>query len=290
LTQYSHSRLSSFENCPQQFAFRYIEKIQTDAESIESFVGRRVHEILERLYHHVERYGQPPSLSQVRERFRKDWALRWHPGVHIVKTELGIPHYQELGQRCLENYYRSHYPFDRGETVAIEQEISFSLAGDERFRMRGVIDRVVRLGPGRYEIHDYKTGGYIPPRSRLDKDRQLALYQVGIEQTYGDVEEVALVWHYLVRNQTLRSRRTRQQLDQLQQETISLIQKIESTTDFPARTGPLCRWCDYRDICSAVKQPGEPIAPAPSPDVRAEASPEDDADEAVDAIGQLSLL
>jgi putative RecB family exonuclease len=285
LTQYSHSRLSSFENCPQQFAFRYIEKIQTDAESIESFVGRRVHEILERLYHHVERYGQPPSLSQVRDRFRKDWTLRWHPGVRIVKTELEIPHYQELGLRCLENYYRGHYPFDRGETVAIEQDISFVLAGDEGFRMRGVIDRVVRLGPGRYEIHDYKTGGYLPPRSRLDKDRQLALYQVGIEQTYGDVEDVGLVWHYMAHNQTLRSRRSREQLELLQGETISLIRQIEGTTEFPPRTGPLCRWCDYQELCSAFTPHPEPSTAA------ADETPEaEDADESDDLVGQLSLL
>jgi putative RecB family exonuclease len=285
LTQYSHSRLSSFENCPQQFAFRYIDKIQTDAESIESFVGRRVHEILERLYHHVERYGQPPSLSQVRDRFRKDWTLRWHPAVRIVKQEFDIAHYQGIGERCLENYYRGHYPFDHGETVAIEKEISFTLAGDEGFRMRGVIDRVVRLAPGRYEIHDYKTGGYIPPRSRIEKDRQLALYQVGIEQIYGDVEDVALIWHYLAHKQTLRSSRTREQLEELQRKTVSLIRELESTTEFPARTGPLCRWCDYQEICSAVAPP-----PEPSTETADGASEAEESDESDDAVGQLSLL
>ncbi len=47
---YSHSRLSSFEDCPQKFQYRYVLKIPVDSEGIEAFVGKRVHEILERLY------------------------------------------------------------------------------------------------------------------------------------------------------------------------------------------------------------------------------------------------
>ena len=52
---YSHSRLASFENCPKQFEFRYIQKIPSETESIEAFVGKRVHEVLERLYEFVDR-------------------------------------------------------------------------------------------------------------------------------------------------------------------------------------------------------------------------------------------
>ena len=71
MTVYSPSRLSTFDNCPKQFEFRYIQKIQRDTESIEAFVGKRVHEILERLYHHVARHSRPPSLRQVLD--RKAW-------------------------------------------------------------------------------------------------------------------------------------------------------------------------------------------------------------------------
>ena len=70
---YSHSRLSNFESCPRRFRYRYIDKIVVEAEGIEAFVGKRVHEILERLYHHVARHDRPPSLSQVLDRFHRDW-------------------------------------------------------------------------------------------------------------------------------------------------------------------------------------------------------------------------
>jgi hypothetical protein len=49
LTEYSHSRISNFENCKRQFRFRYIDEVKSDRESIEAYLGKRVHEILERL-------------------------------------------------------------------------------------------------------------------------------------------------------------------------------------------------------------------------------------------------
>jgi putative RecB family exonuclease len=263
LNVYSPSRLATFENGPRQFEFRYVQKIRRDTESVEAYLGKRVHEILERLYHHVARHRRPPSLRQVLDRYRGDWELRWHDGVEIVRSQHEAAHYRESGSRCLENYYRSHYPFDQGETVAIEHRVQLRLDEDGRYRARGIIDRLVRHGQGRYEIHDYKTGGWLPPQERLDRDRQLALYQVGIEQGYDDAEEVELVWHYLQFDRTLRSRRTPEQLRELRGETIELIERIEGATEYPARPSGLCRWCEYRGLCPDARVPLEARGPLP---------------------------
>ncbi len=269
MTVYSHSRLSSFENCPRQFQFRYIDKIETEREGIEGFVGKRVHEILERLYHHVARHRRPPSLAQVHERFDKDWRLHWHVDVQIVRHENDVDFYRQLGTRCLENYYRSHYPFDDGETVGIEQKVQLTLDSEGRYRMRGVVDRVVRHAEGRWEIHDYKTGGWLPPRRRIDEDRQLALYQIALEQQRDDVQSVELVWHYLAFDKTLRSSRKPEQLAALREQTIELIDRIQATSTYPAKTGPLCRWCEFRELCpegqafAPLSAPGGPEPPPP---------------------------
>jgi putative RecB family exonuclease len=266
LRPYSHSKLSTFENCPRQFEFRYVKKIERDEESIEAFLGKRVHEILERLYHHVGRHGRPPSMRQVLDRFRKDWALRWHGKVGIVRTERGVDDYLEIGERCLGNYYRGHYPFDE-DTVAIEEPISLDLDPSGTYRARGIVDRISRAGPGRYEIHDYKTGSWLPTQQRIDADRQLALYQIGLVQRYPDTEGVELVWHYLAFNRTLRSRREPEALERLKTETIELIDRIEATSEYPPKPGPLCRWCEYRELCPDAKLP----EPQPEPPVPADA-------------------
>ena len=50
---FSYSSLESFNKCPSQFSFRYIDKIKSNDESIEAFMGKRVHEALEYLYNEV---------------------------------------------------------------------------------------------------------------------------------------------------------------------------------------------------------------------------------------------
>jgi putative RecB family exonuclease len=249
VTEYSHSRLSSFENCPRQFKYRYVDQIKVEKEGVEAFMGKRVHEILERLYHHIARNARPPSLAQVLERYRKDWSASWHEKIAIVRKENPQEYYLERGARCIENYYRGHYPFTSGETIALEERLRLRLDDDGRYKMLGIVDRIVRRSEGSFEIHDYKTSASLPPQRNLDRDRQLALYQIGLEQTYPDVKEVELVWHYLIFNKTLRSRRSAEALADLRQATMRLIDKIEAEAEYGARPGPLCRWCDYASIC-----------------------------------------
>lgn len=50
---YSHSRLATYENCPQQYKLRYVDRIRLpegSEEGIEAFLGSRVHDALEKLH------------------------------------------------------------------------------------------------------------------------------------------------------------------------------------------------------------------------------------------------
>lgn len=65
MTVYSHSRLSTFEQCPQKFKLKYIDKVETEAEeSVEAFLGVRVHETLEKLYRDLQ-YQKENTLDDL---------------------------------------------------------------------------------------------------------------------------------------------------------------------------------------------------------------------------------
>ena len=300
-TVYSHSRLSSFEQCPRKFLFRYIEKRPVETESIEAFVGKRVHEILERLYRFVSS-GRIPSLPKVLKRFSTEWSRHFdRERIRITREDSEEDDYRHNGERCLSNYYRRHYPFDNEETLELETRVSFSLDGDGRYRIQGFVDRVCRSPDGALEIHDFKTGRWVPKQEQLDRDRQLAFYQLGLEGRYPGAPEVRLVWHYLLRNQTRVSSRTREQLAELRRDTMSLIDEIESASEYPPRPGSLCPWCEFRDLCpegAKVKPrptrslgrgwPRERNAP-PAPEPRAIPQPEE-APAQPQVRGQLPLI
>ena len=107
---YSHSRLSAFERCPRKFQYRYLWKIPAEGESIEGFVGKRVHEVLERLHRVAEQHGAP-SLPKVLWRFQQMFAEAYDASrVRIAREGTPLDFYRALGEQCLANYYHEHYP------------------------------------------------------------------------------------------------------------------------------------------------------------------------------------
>ncbi len=249
---YSHSALSSYETCPLQYKFRYIDRIKRIFPSVESFMGSRVHEVLERLYRDVL-MAKVPKLEELLAFYDEQWGKHWQGGIQIVKENYGESDYRRLGSRCIENYYRRYHPFDDAKTLALEKRVSMTISEDDGYRIIGYIDRVAQADEGVYEIHDYKTSGSLPEQSKLDEDRQLGLYQMAVEEIYRDARAIKLIWHYLVFDKAMKSSRTPEELQELRERIVALIREVESREEFPPREGPLCPWCDYQDRCPVRK-------------------------------------
>lgn len=272
---FSHSRLTSYETCPLKYRLRYVDEVAVPKrETIESFLGRRVHETLQYLHdRHCE--GALLTLREILTHLDDSWEREWHARVQVVRADRQVQHYRELADRCVTNYYKLNHPFDRGATVGTELAIVFVLDGPRDVHIKGYIDRLVRLAPGFYEIHDYKTSRRLPSQNHVDKDRQLALYQMAVHRMMADARQVRLVWHYLAHGRHLRSTRTPESLEYLRRDVLRLIDRIDRATrrrDFPAFRSRLCDWCDYRPVCPAwapVQASLSFPAAKPAPDIPA---------------------
>ena len=144
-----------------------------------------------------------------------------------------------------------YHPF-LDNTIAIEHQVTIDLNNDGKYMLQGYIDRLVHNNESNiFEIHDYKTGS-IKTQEELNKDRQLALYSIGIRKEF-NASDVHLIWHFLDFNQKMISKRTEEQLESLKQDIINLINKIESTTIYPASPSPLCKWCEFGKYCEQTK-------------------------------------
>lgn len=249
---YSHSRLSTFETCKLQYKCRYIDKIKVETDTIEKHLGKVVHDVLEKLYKDLL-MGKMNTKEALLSYYEKKWEQGWHDKIMIVKQEYEASHYWKRGQRSLEDYYDNYYPFDQGKTIGLESRVMFDLDKEGKHKMQGFIDRLVYAGDGVYEIHDYKTASNPPSDESLKKDRQLALYQIFVQERYKDARDVKLIWHYLTFGKEFSSHRDKKDLEQLKARTIELIEELEATTDFPARENPICPWCDYQYLCPVRK-------------------------------------
>ncbi len=248
---YSHSKLSSFEQCPFKYKLKYLDKIKPLIEkTIEAHLGSAVHAALEWLYNSIkENSDNIPSLDDVIQMYIKEWEKDFSKDILVVKRNMNYKDYFNKGVEFILNYYQKHQPFRDG-TIECEKKIYIEI--DEDTKIQGFIDRLVKnIETGQFEIHDYKTANTLPTQEKMDEDRQLALYSIAIKELYGQDQEIVLIWHYLAHNTKIISKRTNEQLRNLREEIKDLIKKIESTTDFPTKPSILCNWCEYKEICPA---------------------------------------
>lgn len=248
---FSHSRLSAFEQCKLKYKFRYIDKIVPEIEeTIESYLGKVVHNALEWLYLQVKD-KKIPTIDELIVCYSNSWKENYDEEIPIFRKDLTVGDYFNKGIRFLIDYYTEHKPFD-DNTIEVEKAIIFDLDESGNYKIRGFIDRLsYNIKTNEYEIHDYKTSSNLPKDGALEKDRQLAFYAIAVKKWYDNAKNVRLVWHYLSFNKKLESERTDEQLQKLKEETLDLINEIESTTDFNPTKSPLCHWCEYKAICPA---------------------------------------
>ena len=249
MTIYSHSRLSTFEQCPKKFKYKYLDKLKPEIEkTIETHLGSAVHKTLEWIYTSVKEIKPDLRIDNIISKYTEEWQKGFSENILIVKKQFTARDYFNKGVQFLVDYYSKHSPFKDG-TIACEKGILIELNGGE-CKIQGFIDRIVyNLETGEYEIHDYKTGNLLPKQEHFDKERQLALYSLAIKEIYGKDREVLLVWHFLAHNKKMFSKRTNSQLENLKKETIELIKKVESAKEFPRNKSALCNWCEYKNIC-----------------------------------------
>ncbi len=262
---YSHSRIGCYETCPLQYKYRYVEIVKVEKrDSIEMYLGSRVHEAIQKIYHDRNQ-GKEVSLNSILEFFNTQWHSHWHDNVEIADPNMTAEDYRKSGEDAITKYYERHQPFNDGQTVGIEFGVSIDLFGNGRYKLRGFIDRLVKTADGTFEIHDYKTSKHLLSQDDADSDRQLALYQLGIRGTFPDAKDIKLVWHYLKFDKRIESRRTEADLVSLRRKVggqIDQIEIAEKSKSFPARISPLCKYCDFKGICPALSRSNKVTIPS----------------------------
>ena len=245
---FSNSRLSTYEQCPLKYKYQYVDKIKVEtSNTVEAFMGSRVHDALEKLYRDLK-LQKRNSLEDLLQYYNDQWAKNWTDDIKIVRKDYTAENYRKTGEKCIADYYNKYAPFNE-RVLGIETVEYVNLDPEGEFKWNVRMDRLDDCGQGRYEIHDYKTGGSLPRQDHMDEDRQLALYSLWVRENFKDAEKVHLVWHYLAFDRELRSERTAEQLENLREETLQAVKNVISAKEFPANESNLCNWCEYQFMC-----------------------------------------
>ena len=262
--KFSPSKLGVYQNCPRRYQYRYVDKISRSRKTPETVVGVAAHSAFEELYELV-RGGKLPMLQEVQRVYNREFDAGWDESVVMKDERFAKEDWRKMGDDCVALYYQAHAPFTQDRTVAIEKRVGFSLLLDGReYRIEGFIDRLALAPDGAFEIVDYKTAKSLPNQEHADADWQLALYELAVRREWPDIKEVRLKWHYVRHGKTLTSIRDDAARARLLADATALIARIKLDHAFEPKPGPLCDWCEYRDLCPVFAHQEKLAALAPA--------------------------
>ena len=250
MARYSHSKMSTFRQCPLKYRFGYIDRIKKEEEGIEAFTGSCVHKALEELLKLKKEFDREPDYEKAEELFLATWEEKYHPGIVIRRKGVTPEDYRRRGLMCLRNYFEMDKGQEFGELLGLEVRLAFQLGGSS---IKGFIDRLQRDG-NTFHIIDYKVTKNDMAQEKADSDTQLALYEIGIRKLYPDVQNVVLHWYILPHKNVVDSTRSESERLELETEVLSLIEEIENTSDFLPVETALCDWCEYPEECEEEKR------------------------------------
>lgn len=209
----SYSRLSTFENCQQQFDYLYVTKNVQVVESEAMAYGTRVHEAL-------EMYAKSRD-----EKYLTRETKKW----------------KSLIDRLLEKKGTHLYEYQMALTPELEP--CDWMAKD--VWLRGIADVLVVDGETAYCL-DWKTGKV------RDNPTQLQLFACMVFLHFPEVQTVKTAFVWLKFDQVTDMVYKRSMFDLMWRNLTQRFDYVQETIDlgvFEAKPSGLCRWCAAKDIC-----------------------------------------
>ena len=251
----SPSRASDFKTCPQLYKFRSIDRIPTEP-TIYQARGTTAHLALERLFALPASQRTPERLYDL---FREAWTeLKPEDYPDLFST---VDEEREWGiesLKLLADYFSMEDP-SSFEPSELEMDLTVDVG---TMRIRGILDRMETVSEIGSEgaprdvlvITDYKTGKAPPERYANKAFFALKIYALLIRITRGVTpDRIRLLYLNGPTEYTMDINGG--QLDAMERQLEALwtaIDKAIASGSWPARTSPLCDWCDFKaELCPA---------------------------------------
>ena len=270
LKAYSFSKINTFKLCPQKYKINYIDKVYKPAESIEAFMGKRVHEVIEWTFNNKENISQFCTVDTLLNQYNLIWNQNWHENIYLAQQKYRIVKknnrkfkdyisldrnkqiFKNIGIDCIVNFYKRYVKGFNNNTIGVELKYSLKING---YNFNCIIDRLDKQDDGTYIVYDYKTSKKTISFSKANNDLQLSLYQLAVENYHKDCKKVILKWYYLRTDEIVTVEHKRDKVNDLKNKIIYLVSKIKNEKIFEAKKSLLCNWCYFWEECEVMSTP-----------------------------------
>ena len=259
LDTFSFSRVTTFEQCPRRYRYRYVDGVREAFQSIEAFMGQQVHSAVEWLFRERDegRVRRIEDAVQYYSACFDSARTEIRGALRIVRQGSSLEDYRRSGAEMLAGFHRARFASDSLQTIGLERHFLLEMASGRQFQ--GYIDRLARDREGTIHIIDYKTGSRPPIRFGGKDGDQLEAYAIAMFAETR-VDEIVLVLEYLRNGSTLSRRIRREDVSEIERRLTARIAVAAGASVFPPSPGTLCDWCGFNDLCEAFRT--RPIARA----------------------------
>lgn len=228
LTDFSYSRIDTYEMCPSKYFFSYIKK-EPRLFGEAAVLGNIVHSVLEDSVSDTV----PLSLEVMQQRYEASRGS-YDPNNQISESLV------QVGNIILEEFYDANQNkiFD-----VYEKELGFNFVIGN-YSIIGYIDRVDVTGN---EVHivDYKTGKREVAQKDVATNLQLGIYALAASQIFPD-KTITASLHYL-RSGRLKSHTfSSEDIENIKINLVNRINRIVNDNNFtPTSNERICSFCDH---------------------------------------------
>jgi putative RecB family exonuclease len=235
----SYSRIDTYQRCPAQFRYQYIDGIPGEPSPHLSF-GTSIHTALERFYD--RKLPVPPSEDELVDYLYDAWETT---GFEQMERDEQLAWYRH-GQEVLRRFHARQAATFR---LPADVEKWFELPFGEQIVVVGSIDRVDVDESGELEIIDYKTSKKVRDQRAVRASLQLAIYALACEHLYGRLP-AHVTLDFVVAGVAVRVAIDEIDLDAARAEITRVADAVRAQVFDPV-PNRLCGWCDYRLLCPA---------------------------------------
>ncbi len=228
ITEFSYSRIDTYEMCPSKYFFSYIKK-EPKQFSEPAVLGNIVHSVLEDLVSDQK----PLSLEEMKDVYEVK-KQEYDPQNKISKDLISV------GNIIIEEFYDSN----EGRLFDVyDKEMSFQFVIGN-YSIIGYIDRVDVVGDNVY-IVDYKTGKREVAAKDVHNNLQLGIYALAASIAFPG-KTITASLHYLRSNRLKSYQYSEDDLENVKVNLLNKIQKIMTDSNFtPTSNERICSFCDH---------------------------------------------